>query len=350
MSGVRNKKAVPGRSKDSETKERRVALDNTTCVGNMERDAEEGDITTAKAIQNLGKDIKSLKTELKRELTDFKNDFRSDIKQEFSSFKTEINQKLQSVIGDVRNHGVPLTEAEQRVEETESANTELRDPLLYSLKQQKLLQAKVTDLEGRSRRNNIRIYGIKEGTEGSSMLRFIANFLKTELGLDTNTDLQIQRADQSIGPKPQDDAVSRSILVNFQRYDIKDKILKTAWTKKITCEGKLVSFAHDFPTEVNNKLREYKDIKKILKEKQIRFQTPYPARMKIHWKNGPRLYNSATKAADDMRKRGYTVDLPQTSDTRWEKKLTQGAHWNRKDADRSDRVRERLRDFQRQQV
>lgn len=50
-------------------------------------------------------------------------------------------------------------------------------------------------------------------------------------------------------------------MVNFQRYD---KILKMT-SKKITCDGKPVPFAHDFPNEISNKLREYQDIKKLLK-------------------------------------------------------------------------------------
>lgn len=61
-------------------------------------------------------------------------------------------QKLQSVIGDVHNQSTRLTEAEQRVEELETANTELRDTLLCSLKQERTLQAKIMDLEGHSRR------------------------------------------------------------------------------------------------------------------------------------------------------------------------------------------------------
>lgn len=60
-----------------------------------------------------------------------------------------------------------MSEAEQWLEETTTANTELREALLYSLRQQKLPQAKVTDLEGWSPCYNIRIYGIKEGTEGT---------------------------------------------------------------------------------------------------------------------------------------------------------------------------------------
>lgn len=99
-----------------------------------------------------------------------------------------------------------------------------------------------------------------------------------------------------------------------------------AWSKKITCDGKSVTFAHDFPTEINNRLREYRHINKILKEKQIRFQTPYPARMKIHWDNGSHLYNNATEVTEDMRKRGFQLDLPQKTTINWEQKLTQRAH------------------------
>lgn len=106
-----------------------------------ESNSEEENLTTSKAIQNLSKDIQNMYKEFKRDLMDFKN----DIKQEFNNFRAETNQKIQSVTSDVRNHGTRLTETEQRVEETQTANTELRDALLDSLKQQKLLQDKVTE-------------------------------------------------------------------------------------------------------------------------------------------------------------------------------------------------------------
>lgn len=345
MSGPKGKKN-PGKSKnDEDTRERKNSPVNKSSMERVESNQEE--LTTVMAIQNLSKNIQELKCELKQELLDFKNDFRKDMKQEFNNFTTEMNQKLQNITGDVRNQGTRLTEAEQRVEDLETVNTELRDGLLHSLKQQRSLQAKITDLEGYSRRNNIRIYGIKEGTEGPSMLTFIEGFLKTKLTLDDGMDLQIQRAHRSLGSKPKDEAVSRSILVNFQRYDVKDKILKAAWATKITCDGKMVMFAHDLPAEVNSRLKEYKDIRKILKEKQIRFQTPYPAKLKIYWQTGTCVYNNATKAAEDMIKRGYPVDLPQTNVTDWEQKLTQGVHWNT-DGGHADRIRERLSEFQRQ--
>ncbi|KAJ8337264.1 hypothetical protein SKAU_G00384840 [Synaphobranchus kaupii] len=57
--------------------------------------------------------------------------------------------------------------------------------------------------------------------------------------------------------------------------------------------------------------------------------------MRIHWEYGPRLYNSATEAAEDMRKRGYSLDPTQPAETDWEKWLNQGARWSGGDGGRS---------------
>ncbi|KAK7938628.1 hypothetical protein WMY93_001954 [Mugilogobius chulae] len=247
---------------------------------------EEDQLTTAKAIMGLTNTITEMKNELKQEL---------------SNFKMDINQKLLNINADIRNQGTRLTEAEQRINELEAVNMDLRGALRHSLTQQKILNSKVTDLEGRSRRNNMRIFGIKEGAEGTSMVKF----------------------------------------------DIKDKVLRAAWSKKITYEGKAVSFANNLPAEINNKMKEYKDIKRSLKEASIRFQTPYPARMKIHWEDGPRMYKNASEVAEDMKKRGFAVDLPHPSDVDWEQVLSRDAHWNRMDSTHTERVRDRLRDFHR---
>lgn len=295
----------------------------------------EDGLTTAKAILSLSNTITEMKNELKQEL---------------ASLKTDMNLRLQNVTADVRNQGTRLTEAEQRVNELETVNADLRGALRHCLSQQKTLQAKMTDFEGRSRRCNMRIYGIREGNEKSDMVAFISHFLKKELALEDDVNLQIQRAHRSLGPRPQDGQPARSILVNFQRFDVKEKILRTAWTKKIIYDGKVITFANDIPTEIYNKLKEYKDIKKILKESKIRFQTPYPARMRIHWEDGPRLYKNATEVAAEMKKRGYSVETPRIADeVDWEQILTGGAHWDRTNDAHPKRVRERLRGFQREQ-
>lgn len=76
-----------------------------------------------------------------------------------------------------------------------------------------------------------------------------------------------------------------------------------------TTEIKQVFFDHDYPNEIVQKRKTYMGIKKVLKEKGIRFQTPL-TKIRIHWNNGVRTYGSAREAARDMEERGYTVDMP----------------------------------------
>ena len=308
--------------------------------------------------QGLTSEIRGLKTELKQDLANLKDDLKKEFNAEINKLRAEINQKLTETTADIQAQSTRISAVEQRVAVLEAANTDLRDALLHSLKRQDFLQSQVTDLSGRSRRNNIRIYGISEtSTEGTSMPTFIDNFLKTELNLEADVDLCIQRAHRSTIQKPQNNEPPRSIVVNFQHFSMKETILKTAWAKKIKHGDNVVNFSHDLPTEVYKKLKEYKEIKLVLKQNKIAFQTPYPARMRIKWDSGSRDYNTAYEAAEDMKKRGFPVEIPtpRAADTSWEQRLTKSPHWKgstrgRRSDDRLDRAREKLAQYRRQQV
>lgn len=60
-----------------------------------------------------------------------------------------------------------------------------------------------------------------------------------------------------------------------------------AWkkNKKVQLNNKTLYFDHDYTAEVVKKRKEYNGIKKALKVKGVRFQTPY-VNMRIHWETG----------------------------------------------------------------
>jgi hypothetical protein len=62
---------------------------------------------------------------------------------------------------------------EEGTVEVEDWTSEVQDILTTSLEQQSRLQEKLTDLEGRSRRSNIQIWGLKEGVEGDSAADYV---------------------------------------------------------------------------------------------------------------------------------------------------------------------------------
>lgn len=87
---------------------------------------------------------------------------------------------------------------------------------------------KLEDLEMRSRRNNMRIFGVLEGTESqsSSVAKFVDTWLREELGLDT--EMQIQRAHRATVPKPDPGQPPRSIGINCQQFSTKELASKKA--------------------------------------------------------------------------------------------------------------------------
>lgn len=176
--------------------------------------------------------------------------------------------------------------------------------------------------------------------------------LKSELALTAVNSLQIQCAHRALARKPERNQPPRSIVVHFLEFNTKEAVLKKAWGKKIMLEGRRLSFDHDYATEVIQKRKAYAGIKRLLKEKGIRFQTPLD-KMRIHWDSGTRTYESAQHAAQELRKRGYSVEIPGGSaedPNREMERLLRAPTWQRageRSTDTALRARERLQEFER---
>ncbi|KAK1881266.1 LINE-1 type transposase domain containing protein 1 [Dissostichus eleginoides] len=115
-------------------------------------------------------------------------------------------------------------------------------------------EAKLTDLEGRSRRENVRIHGVKEGAgEGTaSVIAIVEDLLTKSLELPSSTALNIERAHRALAPKPPNEAPPRSIVVKFSSYTVKEDVLKRAWQKKgFDFQGKRIQLVHDYAPEVS---------------------------------------------------------------------------------------------------
>ncbi|KAJ1202483.1 hypothetical protein NDU88_006283 [Pleurodeles waltl] len=81
--------------------------------------------------------------------------------------------------------------------ETQVATSQDRDQdLLY-------LRSKLTDLEDRSRRDNIRLLGIPENEEGTDIQAFLGSILPKWTSLDFDPPFEFQRAHR-VGPKRSD--------------------------------------------------------------------------------------------------------------------------------------------------
>lgn len=107
----------------------------------------------------------------------------------------------------------------------------MKDLLTKSIKQQKALNEKLTDLERRFLRNNITISGVPKEKEGNLMSSYAEQLLKTELRL-ADTNLHIQRVYRALACKLERNALPRFIVVNFLEFSTKEMVLEKSMGKE----------------------------------------------------------------------------------------------------------------------
>lgn len=319
-------------------------------------DEHEAAVGLQASINAIHTEIKAIRSDVRTELSNFQDALSKDLKGDLANFREDVNRKLTEIATDMKDTVGRVEETEQRVADMEEWSTEAMEALSQALNAQENLQAKLTDLEARSRRNNIRLYGVPEGAEGDNTEEFIGGFIKAELA-PADTELGIQRCHRALGSRPPPGANPRSIVIYFLQYKTKELVLRAAWKKKeVYLNGKRIYFDHDYPTETQKKRMAYAPVRKLLKEKGLRFQTPPPAKLRVFYEGGASTYNSAAEAVEDLKKRGLiaegngeegpaaSVTLERLKKISWEKAK---AKTPRNREEHRERMKQRLQEFRR---
>lgn len=246
--------------------------------------------------------------------------------QEIKNFRKEIRGQLGEIKEEILKVSNRMDEAEERIEKAEERIQNTEEATNEIIKLQIRLEDKLIDLESRTRRENIRIYGIPETAEQdfTTMIEFVQKLLRDGLGLSLAQE-DIDRAHRSLGSPPPGDVPPRSIIVKFLSFKTKELVLRKAWQKRgFTFNDRHVNLDHDYPPQILKKRREYAEVRKILKEQQIPFQTLFPARLKVKYTDKTKTYNTAAEATEDMASRGYAVKVVKSPETLLEqlKRLT----------------------------
>lgn len=264
-----------------------------------------------------------------------------------SELKFELKTEIRALNSTLQSFRKDISELQERVTQVEEFHMAASEAIRLLLADRIRLRDKATDLERRSRRCNIRIYGVPEDSEGGSMIEYLENILTTNLEWPENEPLQIQRAHRAAIQKPIEGNPPRSIVACFQQFRVKEQVLSLAWKKKVSIEGTRVFFDHDYPQEDVEKRKAYKEVKKALKVKGIRFRTPH-TKMRVFWDTGVEVYGSAREAAIALKTRGIAVSVPAEEDPGARlTRLIVSSGWRRAGGDAAATAREKLQRYRR---
>ncbi|XP_059826359.1 uncharacterized protein LOC132394343 [Hypanus sabinus] len=121
-----------------------------------------------------------------------------------------------------------ITDLDVKMEEMDGRMKKMEDDNDAWTSERKQLVGKIDKLENFSRRNNIKIVGLKEGTEGEDPINFFQKWIPEKLEMGEETLIEIERVHRALRPRSQDDQNPRSILIRCLRYQDKEKILRAA--------------------------------------------------------------------------------------------------------------------------
>lgn len=89
------------------------------------------------------------------------------------------------------------------------------------------------DLENRSRRKNLRLFGLRERAEGSKpFMDFIKDMLPQWLDMTPDTSFSLERVDRPLAPaKPNQ---HRPVLICFLKFQDKELVFRSTRRREIT--------------------------------------------------------------------------------------------------------------------
>lgn len=259
-------------------------------------------------------------------LQEMMNAIRDDICGKIDSLSTELRSEIATVRTELRSAITPLQQKvdthEGTIRELEHAASDQGDRLselenvVQTLKTQvSQLTAKCEDLEGRSRRNNVRLVGIPENVEGPNPTEFVSGLLQDIFKLDHKPI--VDRAHRSLRQKPKKDDPPRPFIIRLHYYQDRDRILRRAGElSPVVYQDRRVLLFPDYTAAVASKRGEFREAKRLLRSiKEVKFRLVFPALLKITLPDGTLHKFDDPSAAEEFIKSIKPLGLPDTDNT-----------------------------------
>ena len=192
--------------------------------------------------------------------------------EELKNTQTEMNNTITEMKNTLEGINNRITEAEEQISDLGDKIVEITAEEQNKEKRMKRIEDNLRDFCNNTKHTNIRIIGVpeeeekKKGSEKIFEEIIVENF--PNMGKERVTQVQeAQRILYRINPT---ENTPRHILIKLTKIKYKEKILKAAREKqKITYKGIPIRLSADFSAETLQARREWQDILKVMKEKNL---------------------------------------------------------------------------------
>ncbi|KAJ4934989.1 hypothetical protein JOQ06_007768 [Pogonophryne albipinna] len=194
--------------------------------------------------------------ELSSLLAEHRNAISADFKSSFEALTTTLDGLNSTVAG----HGERIGSLEDNSNEVDRRLQHLENACSTLQQDNVLLKTKLADLEGRSRRQNIRIIGLPESLEGDK-------------------------------PRP--------VIVRLHRFQVKDLLIREARRRgELFYKEHKIRLYEDYSSDVLKERAEYKSSMAELYKRGYRPALLYPAKLRITLPNGEKTWIRSVLEAD----------------------------------------------------
>ncbi len=187
-----------------------------------------------------------------------------------------------------------------RVDSVQATTREDRSVIMDLRNQLERLAEKMTDMEDKSRRNNIRLVGLPEGMEGSNVAGFLRINLPRWIPSLKGRNIEIDRAHRMYDGRKNSDR-PRTLIFRVLRWHDRLEILKgarQAYPVKCTQDNVTLLFFPDFSPVTAAKRKSLVPVLRSMTALGLQPFLAYPAVIKLRHEGEQRCFSSLRKAED----------------------------------------------------
>ena len=263
----------------------------------------------------LGKEFKQnimrMLTDMQRRMDEHSEHISKEL-EDIKKNQSEMKNTILKMRNSLEGLNSRVEEAEERISELDKRLEEITQAEQKREKRIRQNENSVRELWDNIKHANIRIIGVPEGEErdkGAENL-FVKIIEENFPNLRKETDIQVQeaqRAPNKISPKR---PTPRHIIIKMSKIKDKERILKAARERpQVTYKGKPIRLSVDFSVKTLQARREWHDIFKVLKGKNLQPRILYPSRLSFRMEGEIKSFPDKQKLKEFITKKPVLQEM-----------------------------------------